>query len=533
MNKNALVLLKTLLLSTSQLNMLRHSTDKKKRVKIVGGIVGRVFLYAALIAYSLLTSIGFGFVGVIDSAPVLCALTISALAAVFTFLKTNGYLFNFKEYDMLMSLPFEAKTVAGCKFLYMYVQTMPWYLCISVSMLVGYGWFEHPSVVVYPAWLILTLFVPIIPMLAASFMGFLIAKVSSGFKKTNIIETVFMTIVVLLGFGSRFFFENMFKNGEVGSTLETLSDATSTAGSVYLPAGWFASAITEGSILAALLLVGVSAVLFTVVFRIVGRSYRNINSALKSHAVARSFTLAAQKRRPVVQAIAFKEFKRFTESSVYMTNAGVGEVLATILGVATLIIGFDDIIKLFTQNAPFDPSILRPAIPFIVYFLIGMMSTTACSPSLEGKNYWIVQSLPIEKKALYQGKMLFNMCLTVPFMAFSTLCLCISAQVPMLEMVLYLVLGVALCAFSTAWGCVCGIKFMRLDWENEVEVIKQGAAVSIYLLPNMIVAMGLTVLVVFLGMGMNHVTLTLVMTAIVSVLAGLSYLLALHLGKKQ
>ena len=32
---------------------------------------------------------------------------------------------------------------------------------------------------------------------------------------------------------------------------------------------------------------------------------------------------------------------------------------------------------------------------------------------------------------------------------------------------------------------------MRLDWENEIEVIKQGAAVSIYLLPNMFAVMGL------------------------------------------
>ena len=533
MNDNALLLLRALLLSTSQFNMLKHCNDRKKRGKIIGGIVGKGFLYAMLIGYSLLTSIGYGFVGIIDSTPMLCALTISALAAVFTFLKTNGYLFNFKEYDMLMSLPFEAKTVAGCKFLYMYVQSMPWYLCISVSMLIGYGWFVHPSVIVYLAWLILTQFIPIIPMLAAAFAGFLIAKVSSGFKKTNIIETVFMTIVVLLGFGSRFFFENMFKNGEVEATLETLSDTTGKAGSVYLPAGWFANAITDESVLSALLLIGVSVALFMVVFRIVGASYRNINSAFKSHAAAKSFTMSAQKRRPVAQAIAFKEFKRFTESSVYMTNAGVGEVLATIFGVATLIIGFDDIIKLVTQNAPFDSSILRPAIPFIVYFLIGMMATTACSPSLEGKNYWIIQSLPIEKKALYQGKMLFNMCLTVPFMAFSTLCLCISAKVPVLEALLYLALGVALCAFSTAWGCVCGIKFMRLDWENEIEVIKQGAAVAIYLLPNMFVTMGLTVLVVILGLYVNHVTLTLVMITIVTVLAGLSYKLALHLGEKQ
>jgi ABC-2 type transport system permease protein len=90
--------------------------------------------------------------------------------------------------------------------------------------------------------------------------------------------------------------------------------------------------------------------------------------------------------------------------------------------------------------------------------------------------------------------------------------------------VLFLLLGFCLCSFSTAWGCVCGVRHMRLDWENEVEVIKQGSAVLIYILPNMFVAMGLVVLVVFLGTKMDHIILTLIMTGIVVVPAILSYL---------
>jgi ABC-2 type transport system permease protein len=201
----------------------------------------------------------------------------------------------------------------------------------------------------------------------------------------------------------------------------------------------------------------------------------------------------------------------------------MGMILAGLLGIVTLVLGFNRIILTVVNGAPLDPAILQPAIPFIVYFLTGMVSTTAMSPSLEGKNYWILQSLPIRMKSVYQGKMLFNMFLTVPAMAFATLCMCISAGVPLIHTLLYLLLGFVLCAFSTAWGCVCGMRYMRLDWENEIEVIKQGAAVTIYMLPNMFVVMGLTVLVVFLGMKMDNALLTLIMTVIAAVLAALSY----------
>ncbi|MBQ9887156.1 MAG: hypothetical protein IJM37_09900 [Lachnospiraceae bacterium] len=531
--KNSILLLKTLLLSTSGRNIYKYSKDKKKRNKVVLNTIGMVFLYLMLMGYSIAMCIGYGVTGLIDSAPVMCALIISALAFIFTLFKTNGYLFHFKEYDMLMSLPFETKTVAACKFMYMYIKSLPWYLSISIAMLIGYGFFVRPSVLVYPVWIILSLLLPVIPMLAAAFLGFLIAKLSAGFKKTNIIQTILTFIFIIFCFSLRYIIEYMFRDDNVQATLETAADMTENAAKYYPPVGWFTAAVRRLDVLSMLLLIAVSALLFAGVFYIVGKSYRNINSALDSHAAAKNYKMTGQKRKSPVMAIAFKEFKRMTGSTIYMTNGAVGELLAVLFGVVTLIIGFDKIVGVVTQNAPFDYSILQPAIPFIIYFFIGMVATTAFTPSLEGRNYWIIQSLPIAKKTVYQGKMLFNMLLSVPFMSLAVLCMCISAKVPMINTILYLVLGFMLCAFSTTWGCVCGIRHMKLDWENEVEVIKQGAAVAIYMLPNMFVVMGLTVLVVFAGMYMDHKLIAGIFILIAALLALLCYRIVMKLAERK
>jgi ABC-2 type transport system permease protein len=124
------------------------------------------------------------------------------------------------------------------------------------------------------------------------------------------------------------------------------------------------------------------------------------------------------------------------------------------------------------------------------------------------------------------------MLLTVPFMLLSVLCLCIAAKVPVLNTVLYLILGFTLCAYSTTWGCVCGVKHMKLDWENEIEVIKQGAAVTIYLLPNMFIVMGLCVLVVFLGKVMNPNLISGIMILITSAISVLCYGKVMKLAKR-
>ena len=60
-NKN-LILLKALLDSTSQWNVLRHCKDKKKKGRIIGAYAGLAILYLMLMAYSLFSCIGLIFI---------------------------------------------------------------------------------------------------------------------------------------------------------------------------------------------------------------------------------------------------------------------------------------------------------------------------------------------------------------------------------------------------------------------------------------------------------------------------------------
>ncbi|MBQ2533373.1 MAG: hypothetical protein II545_07025, partial [Lachnospiraceae bacterium] len=204
MRSKYIVLLRTLLKSSSLWNVRKYTTDKKKKGRAIGGFIGLSMLFLMIFAYGFFGCFGFYALGLIDVVPVMCALSISTIAFFFTLIKTNGYLFNFKEYDMLMALPFTPKEIAGCKFGYMYVKTLPWYISVILPMMVAYGVFAKPNILAYPVWIILGLFVPVIPMLVASFLGFLIAKVSSGFQKKNMVQTLLMVIFVLFGFSLRY-----------------------------------------------------------------------------------------------------------------------------------------------------------------------------------------------------------------------------------------------------------------------------------------------------------------------------------------
>lgn len=528
-----LVLLRTLLRSTSAWNIYKNCKDKKKRGSIVGAMIGTYVLYLMLMTYCILQCVGYGKFGLTDSIPLLCALVISILAFFLTFLKTNGYLFNFKEYDMLMSLPYQPKDIAACKFIYMYVKSLPWYLSVSLSMMAAYVYFAKARFVVIPVWIILAIFLPLIPMLGASLLGFLIAKIGSGFRNKTLVQTVITFIIVLAAFGSRFFVEKMIRDDKVEEVVSSTAEATEKMGGFYPPAGWFSNSITELRLSDMLLLVGVSGILFAALFILVGRSYRKINSALQSHAASKAFHMDEkhQKQKSILNTIAFKEFRRMTGSTTYMSNALIGQLMCVVAGIAILFVDVDKLIVKMLQGAPVTKEMLTPAIPLIIYFFVGMVATTAFTPSLEGKNYWIVCSLPISKKTLYQGKMLYNMYLTVPFAVFATITFSIAVKVPFVSAVLFVILAVLLCAFSTVWGCYCGVKHMRLDWENEVEVIKQGAAVGLYLFPNMMATMGLVVLVVFLGTKIDPKLISLILILVVAALTAICYSAVMRFAK--
>ncbi len=60
-----------------------------------------------------------------------------------------------------------------------------------------------------------------------------------------------------------------------------------------------------------------------------------------------------------------------------------------------------------------------------------------------------------------------------------------------------------------------GTKYMQLDWENEIQVIKQGRAVSSYLLPNMFGTMLVGGGAVAIGIAFKILPITIALLSVV------------------
>lgn len=483
-------IVKTGILGNYGINTLRFEKDRTKRGRAIGLALAYLLVGIVMAGYCFALSFGLGFMGLGEIVPGYALTITSIVTLLFTFLKTNGVLFGSKDYDMLMAYPIRTTTVITAKFISLYINNLIFAAIVMIPMAVGHCiWcdFGVGTIVMWFAGILLT---PLLPMTIAATAGLLIAGIGSGFRH-KVLAQVILTVGLLIGiFGASFWAQDQAMRDEAAFVTmltdlgATLSD---TIHGIYPLSTWFDGAIAHGNVLDFFLFAGVSVGIYILFAIICGKCYRKINTALKSHHAAANYELGELKTSSVYMALVKKEAKRFTSSTVYMTNVGIGLLLALILAVASIFVGVDTILDgMELPNAGDIRPMIGMLAPFAVAMIVNMCNTTSVSLSLEGANLWVVQSLPITKKTLLQGKMLFNIMLVLPVSVVCNIIFAFVLKVNAGYAVCYLIFAVISVLFSTVLGMWINLHFPNFIWENEVQIVKQSASSMLGIFSGMI-----------------------------------------------
>lgn len=522
MTSKLLVLLKTLYRNQSKLNELKHEKDKKKRGKTIGVFVAYGILAIMAVSYSFGLAYGFGMLGLGEIVSYYAITVAAIINLVFTFLKTNGILFAGNDYDVLMSLPFSTKTVITAKFLYMYLKNLMWTAIIMLPMGAAYMCCMGVTASDIIIWLVITLFTPLIPMTIASAVGALIIGIGSGFRYKVLVQTILIAVFMIAIFAVSFFFQSAGANPNFEEELvEMGAFIQEQMAQIYPLSAWFAKAVNDGEILFVGLYIVVSFVLYGMFASLVGWKYKKINSALMTSHKNSNYKVEKMKEKSVLYALMWKEAKRFTSSITYISNIGMGIFLAILAAIACAVIGVDSLLMKMGLSGYKDN--MTYALPVLVLAVLAMGCTTGVSLSLEGKNYWIVQSLPITKATLYKGKMLFNLSLGIPTAFICSILLMIACKPSIMVSILYFIIMCAGVCLSTTFGMFIGKNFPKFDWEEEIQVIKQGMASTICIFANMFFFLIVTVVVYALSLVFDGVFVMLGVSVFMMFFAFLFY----------
>ena len=76
------LLVRTLLTASGSRNILKYETDKKKRRRAVGSLIGEGILYIIFAVLFFFLAVGLGSFGMIGAVPAICAVIISVLELI-------------------------------------------------------------------------------------------------------------------------------------------------------------------------------------------------------------------------------------------------------------------------------------------------------------------------------------------------------------------------------------------------------------------------------------------------------------------
>lgn len=396
----------------------------------------------------------------------------TGFAIMFTMLRANGSLFRFKDYEIITPLPFTASQVVASKLIVLMINLYVTILVFTVPILFSYFWFAEVGLLNIINLIIGYFFIPLIPVSICSILAMLVARVTSRFRKNNLITIILMFVfflgVMVLSF-SMSFSGNPEENPFMGQV-----DLIESLGSIYLPMMWFADAVHNGNVLSLLWLVLSGGVPFTLFVLFLSKMMMKTNAlsmVTRTSSVQKPVTYA---QSGVYSTLIAKEFRKFFNSPNYALNSGFGPVILIVACVASIF--FKETILGFMQEMV--EGVFRTELLVLVFvtFSISMVYTSAISLSMEGKSFWVIRSMPIEPITIVRSKMIFNIALGFPVAFVAIVLFSISLEISFLTMVVLILVTLSVSVLTSIFGSILNLYFPKFDFMNEIEVVKQSIA---------------------------------------------------------
>ena len=429
-------------------------------IVVVGGMMAFLsFALCAAMAEAGVEWLYFSLIG-------LMSVLLGTFGSVFS---TYSGLYLAKDNDLLLSMPIPVGYIMVSRLLGVYLMGLLYAaVCFLPGMLVYLIMMPFRlAALLGTVWLFFL--VSLIVLFLSCLLGWVVAKLSMKLKNKSIM-TVFLA---LLAIGLYYFF--YFKAQSVIADLVANAAVygEKIRGAAY-PVYLFGR-VGQGDALAVLI---VSAVVFALcggMWLLLSRTFLHIATA-KGGVSRKAYRASAVHVRSLGATLLGKEFARFTGSPNYMLNCGIGILLMPIAGVVLIIKG-RALAGLLAEALPGMPGIVAVLLCAVLCMLASTVTTAAPSVSLEGKNLWLLHSLPIPAYEALLAKLRVQWILTlVPMLP------CLAGMVVALwDMPLCLALSLLFAVvFSVVFGLASlffGLKFPNVTWTNEIVPIKQSGAV--------------------------------------------------------
>jgi len=462
------------------LNEMRYTKDAKKKTRYrLMGILWCVLLLM-LVGYVGAQSVGLVYLGLGYLVPAVLAMCVALLVFFFTVCKAGPVLFEKGVFEKQITLPVTVRAILVSRFLSMYVTDMLLGMLVMLPGMAVYGVMERPGLSFYLYGIAGSLFLPLLPLTAAAVAGALITGISSRWRRKNLAAIVLTMILICVIMAGSFGMSGM-EAGELEEILQQMAPLLEgRIRSFYPPALWLSQAMVQGNggMLALFLVLSIGC--FLAFLELLRPFYGRICRLLGTNEAKGNYRMKGLQVKSVRRSMVERELRRYFSSVVYVTNTLVGEVMMVLLAAALLVMGKEAVEEMLGMSG-----ILDTILPVALGCLAAMMPISACSISMEGKQWWMMQTLPVSGRDILRAKVWTNVLVAAPFYVVSVLLAAIALRPDAAGLCGLAALPAVYIVFGAEAGVVINRRFPVFDWENETRVVKQSVSTLLAMLTSM------------------------------------------------
>ena len=379
---------------------------------------------------------------------------ISTIGCIFLSL---SQLYEAKDNELLLSMPIPPRIILFCAL-------------VQVPAFAAYATNVSVSASLVVSQIVILLLVPLLSLSVSCILGWLIAFVTSRTRHKNVVTIVFSLVFFALYFYLYYQAEDLVKTLAANS-IGIGANIMDSAYPLYLT-GLGAS----GDLLP---LFGVAVVIiafFAIVYAVLSHSFIKLATAKKGakKAVYKEKTL---KVSSASKALLRKERMMFTGNATYMLNSGLSALImvgGTIYAVFQL-----NTLKQFPSTLI---EMISVYLPLVIAFVISIGPISAASISMEAKNLWLMQSLPVSPLQVLTQKLKLHFIINGVVSLVPSVVLSIMLGMKPVNIIITILIPIIFSLFSGLLGLMFDLKKPKLDWNTTAEAVKQSASVMLSLL---------------------------------------------------
>lgn len=388
--------------------------------------------------------------------------------------KAPGLLFGMKDFEFLISMPIKPYIILSARIINLILVN---YLFLAVSLVPGlivYFINTKLTFIMIINSIIMYIFIPFIPIITASLIGFIFTYILGKFRYKNIayiVECVILIPLVFLISSNIEFLSNYMLNNT-----ESLNDILFR---IYPPLKYYINGIVYGKVSGVLNFILISLITFMVFVILLNKRFIKINSRLLEEYKKNDFKIKKVKEYSILRTLLNKEFIRYVSKPVVILNTSIGMALYIFSLIGTLFIG-DEFI-----NRIFDINVSKEFLPLLLIvqtsILVALTNTTSSSISLEGSQFSILKSLPIDFMDVFKAKMLLNNIITIIPITIGSVIFTIKLNLSVMQGFWLLIIPVLISLFMAKVGLIMNLIFPKMIWSSEVIAVKRSISVMLTL----------------------------------------------------